>query len=91
MHRSLEDFIDLSEVAVGPTRGTRSIDRTFVNFSDKILSGTTMPLLEADDPGHGRPSDHRVAVVTAELPRVDAFRWIKYSYRFYNNDSVEKF
>ena len=25
------------------------------------------------------------------LPRVDAYRWIKYSYRYYNDESVEEF
>ena len=37
------------------------------------------------------PSDHSVAVVAASLPRVDSFRWLKYSYRYYNEESVEKF
>ena len=25
------------------------------------------------------------------LPRVQAFRWLKYSYRYYNEESVEHF
>ena len=47
--------------------------------------------MQADDPGQGRPSNHRVAVISAKLPRIDAFRWIKYAYRYYNEESVEKF
>ena len=89
--KALIDFIDLVEADVGPTRGSRSIDRIFSNFGGSIGSAYTVPPIQADDPGQGRPSDHRVAVVTADLPRIDAFRWLKYSYRFYNEESVEKF
>ena len=85
------NFVDLKEAEVGPTRGTRSIDGTFTNFGDQIRSAATIPPLGADNPEEGRPSDHRIAVVTATLPRVDAYRWLKYSYRYYNEESVKKF
>ena len=88
---ALANFPDLSEAPVGAMRGGRSIDRIFTNFGEQISRSYTVPPLEADDPENGRPSDHRVAVVTANLPRVDAFRWLKYSYRYYNDESVKKF
>ena len=71
--RALEDFIDLTEVCAGPTRGSRTIDRVFVNFRDNVSAASTIPLLAADDPSQGRPSDHKVVIVSADLPRVDLF------------------
>ena len=79
LENALEGFVDLVEAPVGPTRGTRSIDRLFCNF-DKVRKAFTVPPLEADDPSQGRPSDHWVGVVEVVLPRVQAFRWMKYSY-----------
>ena len=32
-----------------------------------------------------------MATLSAALPRIDSFRWIKYSYRYYNEESVEQF
>ena len=40
----IADFVDISEVPVGPTRGSRSIDRTFTNFSSIRDCGTVPPL-----------------------------------------------
>ena len=37
------------------------------------------------------PSDNWVGVVEVVLPRVQAFRWMKHSYRYYNEESVERF
>ena len=93
--KSLEDYVDLVKVDVGPTRGSRSIDRIFVNFGSAVVSKGTVPPLQTDpDPdGRGSPrlSDHMVCYVRAELQKLRTFEWIKYSYLYYNDDSVEDF
>ena len=43
---ALQEFADLSEVHVGPTRGDRAIDRLFCNISRGILASGTVPPLE---------------------------------------------
>ena len=87
----LEDFTDIIEVAVGDTRGTASIDRIFTNFNSRVLSCGTVAPLDVDDGDEGAPSDHRVAFVKSDLERFEAFEWIKYSYMYYNDDSVREF
>ena len=81
------NFIDMAEADVGPTRGTRCIDRTFTNFSGDVTGAGTVPRLETDD--FTRASDHRIAFVTAKLKRTSSFKWITYSYRYYNKESAD--
>ena len=38
---TLQDYVDISEVKVGPTRGSRSIDRIFLNVSRSCLLYTS--------------------------------------------------
>ena len=47
--------------------------------------------LEADSADEGAPSDHRTSFVTAALPKVQAFTWLKYSYRYYSEEAVAQF
>ena len=42
--KAVEEFRDMKETAAGPTRGTRTIDRTFTNFEDISEAGTLAPL-----------------------------------------------
>ena len=93
LEKALEDFLDLREEDVGCTRGTRRIDRTFTNFGPAVTGAFSTAPIQADDPGAGQASDHNTTVVSVSLPRVDAYRWIKYyfSYRYYNDESVEEF
>ena len=49
VNETLEDFPDLTEVMVGPTRGSRSIDRTFTNLVRSVTGFGTLPPLEVDD------------------------------------------
>ena len=58
----LEEHPDLSEIIHGPTRGTKSIDRSFCNFGRSIKESGTLPPLETED---GRTSDHRIAYAVA--------------------------
>ena len=69
----MEDFVDIKEADVGCTRGTKVIDRVFLNnYRSVTESGTVVPLeTEEDDPAK---SDHRVAHVKIDLPRVEAFK-----------------
>ena len=45
----LQDFSDISEVQVGPTRAGRSIDRIFINRVDRVRGYGTVPPLDAQD------------------------------------------
>ena len=88
---ALLEFPDLREVDVGPTRGSRSIDRIFANFGRSITDSGTVPPLEPE-PGHqGTRSDHRVAFFKAELPKTRSFEWLTYQYRFFNSEAVDGF
>ena len=87
---ALEEFRDIKERAAGPTRGTRTIDRTFTNLETVKEAGVLNPL-QTDDDGHVRQSDHRVFYLTASIRRKERYRWLSYSYRYNNEDSSRKF
>ena len=71
----------------GPTRGDRSIDRSFVNFNRPIKeSGTLEPLETEDD----RQSDHRIAWFAADFPRQPTTT-LEYTYRAYTEAGARKF
>ena len=40
---ALEDYPDMLEASGGPTRGNRSIDRTFTNVQDHIVAASVLP------------------------------------------------
>ena len=89
---ALANFSDVREVEVGATRGSRKIDRIFVNFSRLVTeSGTLSPLETEETNGLVRRSDHRVAYVRLRIPKKEAFRWEVYSYRHFNDDLVAAF
>ena len=52
-----------------------------------------MPPLETDglDGAPIRRSDHLITHLTANIPRVEAFKYIKYTYRYQNQESDESF
>ena len=83
----LDDHPDLTEVHHGPTRGDRSIDRSFVNFGRSIIEATTLEPLETED---GRQSDHRVAWAKAEF-LVEKKKTSTFSYRKYTEQGAEAF
>ena len=86
---AVSDFLDVREVEVGCTRGSRKIDRFFCNFTRAVFeSGTLAPLVNQDE---DKQSDHRVAFFSCKLPRRETFFWQKYSYRHFNYDSANKF
>ena len=89
IQESTSNFADLSEVEVGPTRGSRAIDRIFLNMSRAVVESGTLAPLETEE--EGRKSDHRIAYCRLNLKRREVFRWETYSYRKYCDTSVAKF
>ena len=88
----LANFTDIRETDVGATRGGRSIDRVFTNFSRSMKALGTLAPLEEDVPGEeSRKSDHRVVYFTAGLQRRETFTWETFSYRHYTNEAEEEF
>lgn len=82
VERALEEFVDIGEVRVGPTRGDREIDRMFCNFRTGMTESGTIPSLETEGEGQEvRRSDHLVAHMTTTLPHRRSFEWLSYSYR----------
>ena len=61
------------------------------NFGDALLTVSSIAPIQADDPSTGRPSNHRTTVVSVKIPRFSAYTWLKYSYWYYNEESVELF
>ena len=84
---ALADFVDLSEAPVGPTRQGRSIDRLFMIIP--VSAAGTVPPLESDD--SSKKSDHLIAFAEAQLERKEAYKWVTYSYRYYNKESEKLF
>ena len=85
----LEDFVDLKEAMVGPTRGGREIDRIFTNMSRKITESGTLSPLETEE--ESIRSDHRVAYCRMTVPRHEKYVWERYTYRHYTQDAEEAF
>ena len=86
----LEDYLDIKEQSVGPTRLGRQIDRVFTNFGSCTKDAGTVPPLKTDDQ-NAKKSDHSVAFIKAVLPRSIPVVWLEYSYRYYNEDSAKLF
>ena len=53
--------------------------------------GLFPPPLEVDPGTSGTKSNHRIAYVSALLPKIKAFDWQTYSYWYINEDSVRLF
>ena len=67
------------------------IDRTFTNLKDTVKSCGTVSPLEPDLPDEGTPSNHRVSYLCCAIPHVRTFKWLLYSYRYFNEGSVDAF
>ena len=75
----LKDYPDLELLLTGPTRGNRTLDLIFTNFSENISESGVIDPLENDLDG-GTPSDHGVVFCSVNLPRFQAYEWITFSY-----------
>ena len=89
---ALANFADIKEVLVGCTRGRKAIDRLFVNFTRSVREyGTLEPLETEGEEGLATKSDHKIAYCKAWLERRQAYKWESFSYRQFNDVSVERF
>lgn len=87
IEEATEDHVDMAEVTHSCTRGSRSIDRSFVNFSRAIVESGTLPPLETED---GRFSDHRIAFAKAVFHKPKP-PTVTYSYRHYTDQGASRF
>ena len=85
----LLDFQDVKEAEVGCTRNGKKIDRIFTNTTRSIEKSGTVAPLETDD--SSKKSDHRTAFCTFQMQKMKTFKWEKFTYRHYNEASVELF
>ena len=83
----IEDHPDLLEVDHGPTRGDRSIDRTFVNFGRALIEYGTLPPLETEE---GMVSDHMMAWGKA-IFKTESPETVTYKHRPYTATGAEQF
>ena len=74
IHEALVDCPDLIEHSAGATQGDRSIDRSFSNLPDVLVTGT-LPPLETDRTGGEDPkrSDHKVVFFQFYIPKAQTF------------------
>ena len=83
----IKDFVDMTETTCGPTRGSRSIDRTFINYPYHV-AGTVLPL---ETNNSTKKSNHKVAFTSSSIQRASPYVWLDYSYRYYNEESAVAF
>ena len=66
---AIQEFPDMKESRVGPTRKDKCLDRLFTNFGRSETESGTVPPLEVEPGETGAASDHKVSYVRAELLR----------------------
>ena len=88
---ALLEYPDIREEDVGNTRKDKCLDRIFTNFGRSVKVAGTLPPLEVEQGEGGCMSDHRIARISANLKRNRTFRWLNYTYCYYNQESVDKF
>ena len=82
----------MKEHSGGPIRGNRCIDRTLSNLPGIRVVGTLPPLeTDREDGGKARRSDHKIAFISADIPKAQTFEWLSYQYRYYNTESERKY
>ena len=75
---------------MGSTRGSRAIDRIFLNVSRSVKETGTLEALETEEEG-GPSSDHLVAYCRLEVPKISTFKWETYTYRYFNERARDDF
>ena len=86
VQEAVEEFADMKESAVGPTRNGRCIDRIFTNFGRAELENGGVEV-----GSQGCDSDHRIVFTQARLLRLRSFEWTTHQYRYYNDESERNF
>jgi len=87
--RGLSEHIDVKEVIAGPTRGTRAIDKIFVNFP--VTDRGVIAPLQANEEGQGSDSDHRVVYASTTIERRRKRPWEKFYTRKFTEERSKKF
>ena len=88
----LDSFPDIGEVAVGPTRGDKAIDRIFSNMGRSLVeAGTVLPLETSGEGMDCRKSDHLIAYGRFFIAKKEPFKWQTYTFRRFNNEAVAGF
>ena len=76
---ALEDFVDLWEIAGGPTRGDRTIDRILSNLPQPpVTSCAVLPPLQSEE---DTTSDHKIVCVTTDVDSKEVSPWEIHTYR----------
>ena len=84
---AIEDFPDISQYPMMPTRGNVALDSAASNFVAHMLDiSTTDPLV-----GDGVRSDHCPLLITSSLPRLHQYKMLTFSTRPYTVEGEEKF
>ena len=81
----------MKEIIAGPTRKKKRIDRTFTNFSKKVLDKGVIAELAPKDGAKGSASDHKVVYFRAALEFREKTTWTTYTTRRYNEKKAEEF
>ena len=90
VQNAVEDFTDFVEVTAGPTRGTRTIDRTMTNLTCVTKTGLLNPL-QTDGQGPLKESDHLIFYMTASIRKKERYKWLNYSYRYKSPEACQEF
>ena len=60
-------YPDLKNLVADPTHGSRVLDVVISNLHISYDKAAILPPIQPDDPRHGKPSDHKVAIVRPNL------------------------
>ena len=79
---ALADYEEISEVMTPPTRGTRRIDRIFMNWHGEATESGCVPPLETEElDGAVSLSDHMIQYVFTRVNIREAVKWETFSHR----------
>lgn len=82
MANSLAEFPDIEEVPGPPTRGSRKIDKVFLNWLEDVHDSGCLPPLDTELEGERKTfSDHRVQYVCSRLIKKESVKWETFSFR----------
>ena len=87
MKQALMEHPDVVELPLGPTRGTRDLDRCATNFSDCVTETSIRGPLYSNV----ADSDHGIIHITAAFERFHQYETKTFSYMKYDERGAEKF
>ena len=82
IEEALREHQDMEECLLGPTRGDRSIDRTFTNIKSHtgIIEARVIAALQPDRVAAGSDSDHQVTFFRALVPGLGHNPWVSHTF-----------